>query len=84
LGDQSSELHLSTATVRQRFLSPEHFTDFFLTEYGPTLKASEQLPDDGKRAFRAELIGIANDFNLADDGTLVCDWEYLVAVATRR
>jgi SAM-dependent methyltransferase len=84
LGDQSSELHLSTATVRQRFLSPEHFADFFLTEYGPTLKASEQLPDDGKQAFRADLIAIANDGNLVDDGTLVCDWEYLVAVATRR
>ncbi len=84
LGDHSSELHFSTAAVRQRFLSPEHFADFFLTEYGPTLKASEQLPDDDKRAFPSDLIGIANDSNLADDGMLVCDWEYLVGVATRR
>jgi SAM-dependent methyltransferase len=84
LGERSSELHFSTETVAQRFLSPEHFADFFVAEYGPTLKASEQLPDDGKQAFRANLIGLATDANRSDDGTLVCDWEYLVAVATRR
>ncbi|HYJ66927.1 MAG TPA: methyltransferase domain-containing protein [Nocardioidaceae bacterium] len=84
LGDQSSELHLSTTTATQRFLSPEHFADFFVTQYGPTLKASEQLSDDGKQAFRADLIALANDANRANDGTLVCDWDYLVAVATRR
>jgi SAM-dependent methyltransferase len=52
LGDQSSELHLSTATVRQRFLSPEHFTDFFLTEYGPTLKlrSSSRTTTNGRFA----------------------------------
>jgi SAM-dependent methyltransferase len=84
LGERSDELHFSTTTVTQRFLSPEHFADFFLTEYGPTLKASEQLSDDGQQAFRDDLIGIATDANRADDGTLVCDWEYLVTVATTR
>jgi SAM-dependent methyltransferase len=83
LGESSAGISCSTHSVTQRFLSPEHFADFFITEYGPTLKAAEQLSDDGRKAFRADLVDIATAANRATDGTLLCDWEYLVAVATR-
>jgi hypothetical protein len=69
--------------VTQRFPSPEFFADFFLQYYGPTLKASEALTEEGRHAFRGELIALATAANQATDGTLVCDWEFLITVATR-
>jgi len=69
--------------VRQRFPSPEFFADFFLNYYGPTYKASEALTEEGKRAFRDDLIALATVSNDATDGTMVNDWEFLITVATR-
>ncbi|WP_034269890.1 class I SAM-dependent methyltransferase [Haloechinothrix halophila] len=83
LGDAVSELTFSTTSVTQRFLSPEHFADFFLTHYGPTLKASQRLTDDGRSAFRDDLIALATGANRATDGTVIHDWEYLMTVATK-
>lgn len=83
LSEGTSEVTCSTTAVTQRFLSPEHFADFFISEYGPTLKASERLSDEGKLAFRADLIALAAAANRATGGSLTCDWEYLVAVATK-
>ncbi|GGS93261.1 hypothetical protein GCM10010156_59380 [Planobispora rosea] len=82
-GDGVSALTFITAAVTQRFSSPEHFADFFLTHYGPTLKAAERLDDAGRRAFRDDLVAIAAKSNRVTDGTLVSDWEYRIAVATR-
>lgn len=83
LGAGTRKLTCTTGTVTQRFLSPEHFADFFLTYYGPTLKASERLPEQDRPAFRDDLVAVATGANRASDGTLVCDWEYVVAVADR-
>jgi SAM-dependent methyltransferase len=83
LADGSTEIECTTHAVEQRFLSPEHFADFFINEYGPTLKASEAQSEEGRQAFRADLVNIAAAANRATDGTLLYDWEYLVAVATR-
>jgi hypothetical protein len=51
LGGVTSELECTTTSVRQRFPSTEFFADFFLTHYGPTLKAGERLSEDGRRRF---------------------------------
>ena len=83
LGAGTAELAFATLSVTQRFPSPEYFADFFLDYYGPTLKASQALTGEGRRAFRDELIALATDSNGATDGTLVSDWELLVAVATK-
>ena len=83
LGTGTGELVFTTASVRQRFPSPEFFADFFLTNYGPTVKASQALTPEGRLAFRYDLIALATASNLATDGTLVSDWEVLVTVATK-
>ena len=83
LGTGTAELAFTTASVRQRFPSPEFFADFFLTYYGPTLKASQALTNEGRLAFRDDLITLAAASNRATDGTLVSDWEFLITVATR-
>jgi hypothetical protein len=83
LGAGTAELTFTTASVTQRFPSPEFFADFFLNYYGPTLKASEALTPEGRRAFRDDLIALATASNHATDGTMVNDWEFLITVATR-
>ena len=83
LGAGTAELTFTTASVTERFPSPEFFADFFLNYYGPTFKASEALTPEGRRAFRDDLVTLATISNDATDGTLVNDWEFLVTVATK-
>jgi len=83
LGTGTAELAFTTASVRQRFPSPEFFADFFLTNYGPTLTASQALTPEGRRAFRDDLIALASACNHASDGTLISDWEFLITTATK-
>jgi len=83
LGAGTEELAFTTLSVTQRFPSPEYFADFFLAYYGPTLKASQALTEEGRRAFRDDLIALAAASNDAADGTLVTDWEFLVTVARK-
>lgn len=82
-GESVSELTFTTGSTTQRFISPEQFADFFLTHYGPTLKAAQRLTDEGRRAFRADLIAVAVESNRATDGTVLNEWEYLITVATK-
>ncbi|HEY5845664.1 MAG TPA: methyltransferase domain-containing protein [Microlunatus sp.] len=84
LGGQVDDLHTWTTAVRQRFLSTEHYADFFLTNYGPTLKAAAKLDQTQRAAFRTDLVNLAEEFNLAADGTFVSDWEYLLVSARKR
>jgi SAM-dependent methyltransferase len=83
LGDRVSDVSFTVGTITERFPSSEFFADFFVTHYGPTLKAAESLSDDTRRVFRDDLVALADRSNRAADGTLVTDWEYLVVVATR-
>jgi SAM-dependent methyltransferase len=82
-GTGISGLTCTTTSVAQRFPSSAFFADFFIEHYGPTLKAAEAIDDDARAAFRADLVALADAHNRAIDGTLVCDWEYLVAVARK-
>ena len=83
LGDRVSDLTFRTETMTVRYPSPEFFADFFVTHYGPTLKASEALDEQARRAFRDDLVALADGANRAGDGTYVGDWEYLVVVAKK-
>lgn len=84
LGEQVHDLASYTATVTQRFASPEAFADFFLTHYGPTHTAAAQLDDAGRAAFREDLVRTAKQANRALDGTFVSDWDYLIVTAEKR
>lgn len=83
LDEGCRELTFTNTAVTQRFLSPEHYADFFLEHYGPTLKAAERLGEDERRAFRDDLVTLAEQSNRATDGTLVNDWEFMITVAVR-
>ncbi len=73
-----------TATVTQRFASPEAFADFFLANYGPTCAAAAKLDDAGRSALREDMVRIANEADRAHDNTFVSDWDYLVVTAEKR
>ena len=84
LGDGVHDVASYTATVTQRFVSPEAYADFFLTHYGPTYAAASRLDDAGRAALREDLVRIAHQANRAVDGTFVSDWDYLVFTAEKR
>ena len=83
-GDGVSSTNFKDGAIRMSFLSPEHFADFFIANYGPTLKASEALEGEKRDAFRADLIELARRHNTRTDGTSALDWTYLVVIATKR
>jgi SAM-dependent methyltransferase len=83
LGD-GVDLNITPGSVRTYFLSPEHFADFFIENYGPTLKAYESLPEDGRSALRNDYIEVAKKRNSAKDGTAAIDFDYIVAVAKKK
>jgi ubiquinone/menaquinone biosynthesis C-methylase UbiE len=84
LGDRVHDVASYTATVTQRFASPEAYADFFLTHYGPTYAAATRLDDVGRAALRDDLVRIAHQANRGVDGTFVSDWDYLVVTAEKR
>lgn len=83
LGDRVADLSFSTDSITQRFPSPEFYADFFIEYYGPTRKASETLDDEGRAAFRTDLVDLATRMNRDGNGAATLDWEYLATVARR-
>jgi len=84
LGDTVSEVSSFTATVTQRFTDAEEFADLFLTYYGPTYAAANRLDDEGRAAFRADLVELATSYDESDADGVVVNWEYRIVSATRR
>jgi ubiquinone/menaquinone biosynthesis C-methylase UbiE len=67
-----------------RYKSPEHWVEIFRTYYGPVLKAFAATTADAHHAFENDLYALLEEFNIAQDGTLVVPGEYLEVVATRK
>ncbi len=78
------DLKITPGSVRTYFLSPQHFADFFIENYGPTLKAYESLPEEGRSALRSDYIEVAEKRNSAKDGTAAIDFDYIAAVAKKK
>jgi SAM-dependent methyltransferase len=83
-GHSVSDLAFKRGSVLSRYLSPEHYADFFLTYYGPTLKAAESLDDEHRALFRTDLIELAKRFNRSSDGTVAVQSDYVLVFAKRR
>jgi len=82
--DAPVRLEFSRGVNPFRFDSAEHYTVFFETHYGPTVKARERLTGEGRwAACREEIVAMAERRNEATDGSLLMPSEYLVAVAHR-
>jgi SAM-dependent methyltransferase len=67
-----------------RFASVDDYMTFFEERYGPTLKARERLLADGRwEACRAEMRALYEEMNVATDGSLHIESEYLVSLIRR-
>jgi ubiquinone/menaquinone biosynthesis C-methylase UbiE len=84
LGEGVEDVSSVTATVRQNFRTPEEFADLFLTYYGPTYAAANRLDEEGRAAFRADLVALAKAFDQSTGEGVVCNWEYRIVTATKR
>jgi ubiquinone/menaquinone biosynthesis C-methylase UbiE len=66
-----------------RYKSAEHWLEVFRTYYGPVLKTFAAIEPARREALAADLRALIDEFNVADDGTLVIPGEYLEVVVTR-
>jgi SAM-dependent methyltransferase len=82
-GDAVS-LRAPRRTFLFRFPTAEHHVDYFAQHYGPTLTAFEAVGPAGHDALYADLLEAADKANVADDGSLVLQMDYLEVVATKR
>jgi ubiquinone/menaquinone biosynthesis C-methylase UbiE len=83
-GSRIAALQAPRRNYMFRYRSAKHWLDTFRTYYGPMHKAFAAL-DEGKQAALAEdLLGLAQRFNTATDGTMVVPGEYLEAVIRLR
>jgi SAM-dependent methyltransferase len=64
--------------------APRHWLDTFRTYYGPMHKAFAALDAGKQEALAEDLIGLAQRFNSATDGSMVAPSEYLEAVIRLR
>jgi SAM-dependent methyltransferase len=63
-----------------RYRSPRHWLDTFRTYYGPMHKAFAALDAAQQESLAQDLLGLAQRFDSANDGSLVMPGEYLEVV----
>ena len=82
-GHAASSIQVQERFFVFRFLSADHWIDFFRTYYGPTLKAFAALDEAGKEALTNDLRDLANKYNRSGDKTMVVPSKYLEVVITK-
>ena len=66
-----------------RYKSPEHWIEIFRNYYGPVHKAFAAIDQHGRVALEKDLHALIDEFNIAEDGTVVIPSEYLEAIITK-
>lgn len=83
-GDEILQLEVTQRSYVFRFRSASHFVEHFRTYYGPMHRAFAALDATRQDALTDDLLSLLDDWNTADDGTLVVPSAYLEVVAVRR
>ncbi len=84
LGTRITSIRVSDQTCMMRFASPDAFVTFFRTWYGPTLRAFESLPIEGRLELHTRLADLAREWNVLDEpGSIAIPAAYLEAFAVR-
>lgn len=66
-----------------RYKSPRHWVEIFRDYYGPVVKAFAAIDPDAQRTLEADLYALIDEFNTAEDGTVVMPGDYLEVVVTK-
>lgn len=80
---RTKDVHALLKQFTFRYHSPAHWLDVFGTYYGPVLKAFETLGEDKGEKLRTDILALIDEFNLAEDGTMVVPSDYLEVVIDR-
>jgi SAM-dependent methyltransferase len=84
LGDGVRSLRATRRDYTFRYQSPEDFTAFFRTYYGPTVSAFGALDPEGQGRLAADIGDLVRRFDrLGGNGPVAIPGEYLEVVATR-
>lgn len=82
--DGVSDLRITTYMYPMRYpFPPADVVDFFITYYGPTLRAHASLDEAGKAALRSDLAELWTRNNKAADGTTDVLSEYIEVIGSR-
>lgn len=80
-GDAS--IAATSRTFVFRYKSPEHWIEIFRNYYGPVHKAFAAIDQHGRVVLEKDLHALIDEFNIAEDGTVVIPSEYLEAIITK-
>lgn len=84
LNDGIADLRTEPVTVLFRYpFSVPEVVDFHFRFFGPTERAFNVLPEEGREALRRDLEDQWNRYNQATDGTTYVEAHYLEVVAKR-
>jgi ubiquinone/menaquinone biosynthesis C-methylase UbiE len=83
-GSRIGSLQAPRRNYMFRYRSPRHWLDTFRTYYGPMHKAFAALDSSKQESLAEDLLGLAQRFNTATDGSMVVPAEYLEAVIRLR
>jgi ubiquinone/menaquinone biosynthesis C-methylase UbiE len=83
-GDGISSLQVTRRTFQFRYMSADHWIDFWRTYYGPTFKTFAALDEASQDALAQDLRELVARYNRSGNGTMVVPSEYLEVVATKR
>lgn len=83
-GDKVSSLAMNRRTFVFRYLSADHWIDFWRDYYGPTLKAFAALDEKGKAALAQDMRELVSKFNRSGSERMIVPSEYIEVVAIKR
>ena len=79
-----ARVEVSRRSVPFRFASPEAMSSFFARNAGPVIAAREAMSAQRYREMGEQTKRLAAECNLATDGSMAIDVEYLLVVARKR
>ncbi|MEO8027725.1 MAG: class I SAM-dependent methyltransferase [Bryobacteraceae bacterium] len=77
--DLKSEKHLALF----RALSATHWVEFMKAWFGPTIRTFAAISLEDQAKLQMDLVDLVSQANRADNGTLLCEAEYLQVVVSR-
>lgn len=81
-GPAAAEVVSEPRPAFQYWHSTDHAVDVFSGSFGPTIRAAEDLDDDGRRTLRRDLEQVFQRYNRATDGTAIVENTYLLSTIT--
>ncbi len=82
-GVAAKSISIVKSSYNFRYISPQHYLDFFRTYYGLCRKAFEKVGPDGEKLLADDILSLVDEFNIAVDGTVCMPSEYSQVVIVK-